>query len=183
MACSTIDIWNSEGEHEFTLDLSNDARVDDVVVLNDQRTIISSSSDRLIRKWDLVTRRCEETFVGHELYNIQLELFPGEKLLASGSWDRSVRVWEIESGRCLGTYPCAKTGIFDIEVSPDGKYIAVGDSSGSVILCEADTGEPLVDFQVNSDTTNVEFALDGSVLFTAHRNGLVRIWSAENQAE
>ena len=78
-----------------------------VIQLADLR-LASSSKDKTIRIWNLISGKCELVLEGHTdyVFNIcQLKatssLTPGN--LASGSFDKSIKIWNLVSGACLMT--------------------------------------------------------------------------------
>jgi WD40 repeat protein len=65
--------------------------------------MISGSSDRTIKIWDVSTGKCLETLQGHSHWVSSLALSQDAKMLISGSWDETIRCWDIPTGQCLQT--------------------------------------------------------------------------------
>ena len=65
-------------------------------------TIASGSLDQSIKIWDLTSKSCTHTLVGHTSSVCALcRVTP--TLLVSGSGDKTVKVWELPSGTCKAT--------------------------------------------------------------------------------
>ena len=65
--------------------------------------LISGSSDRTIKIWDVFTGTYLGTLQGHSHWVASLALSQDAKILISGSWDETIRCWDIPTGQCLQT--------------------------------------------------------------------------------
>lgn len=64
--------------------------------------IISVSTDKTIKIWDINTGTCLKTLEGHNDCVTSVYLVK-DNLIISGSWDYTIKIWNINSGDCLKT--------------------------------------------------------------------------------
>ncbi len=67
--------------------------------------IITGSGDHIIRIWNLVTRVCDSTFIGHKKSITCIHPLSDGRL-ASGSLDGTIKIWNIETCICDFTFNC-----------------------------------------------------------------------------
>ncbi len=79
--------------------------VNNVVFSADGRFLVSSSSDKAIRLWDLYRGTCVRQFLGHEAPVKGIAFVARDTRLVSVAWDKTVRVWDVASGRELDRFP------------------------------------------------------------------------------
>ena len=103
-----ISVWNIDGLCQKNIEGINkqiDGRTNRVKVLRftqDNRFLISGSSDKLIRIWDIGDRNsnCISTLAGHTDSITCIVLHPNGESLASASKDGSIRIWNVKEKRC-----------------------------------------------------------------------------------
>lgn len=74
-----------------------------VDVCNATNVLITASSDRSLRTWDLQTGRRLDTLYGHEGWVHAVAFARGGERAVSGSGDKTVRVWDLNDARGRGT--------------------------------------------------------------------------------
>ena len=65
--------------------------------------LVSASTDKTLKLWDIQTSECLNTFTGHSAPVNGVAFSPNSKFVAScsgvpGYSDNSVRLWDVESG-------------------------------------------------------------------------------------
>ncbi|NJP08683.1 MAG: WD40 repeat domain-containing protein [Leptolyngbyaceae cyanobacterium RU_5_1] len=63
--------------------------------------LVSGSSDRTVKLWNVDTGECLQTLEGHTRRVWSVAFSPDGQILASGSEDETIRLWAIATGRCL----------------------------------------------------------------------------------
>jgi len=70
-------------------------RVHGVAFSPDGRRLVSASSDRTVRVWDVDTGTCEAVLKGHTDEVFAAAFHPDGKRLASAGRDRAVWLWDL----------------------------------------------------------------------------------------
>ncbi len=96
----------------------------------DRRRVVSGSSDRRLRVWDVESGQTLQTLKGHS-GSVRSVAVLDSRRVVSGSSDRTFRVWDVESGKveCLFTLDARGTSM---AVIPDRRVIVAGDQAGRV---------------------------------------------------
>jgi WD40 repeat protein len=74
--------------------------------LNDNRFIISGSSDKTLKLWNLITGKCVRTFQGHINSVTSVDISNDDKFVISaesGDYD-SLKLWNLSTGKCVRNF-------------------------------------------------------------------------------
>ena len=100
----------------------------------DGRLLASAGADRLVKIWNVQTRKHLFTLAGHEGKVLSLDFSADGRLLASSGEDKSVRLWNVQSGRALATL-LGHTGIVRaVRFTDRALLLASGGDDGSIRL-------------------------------------------------
>ena len=80
------------------------AGVSSLALLPDGRHVVSGSSDRTLKLWNLETGEELRTFAGHSDQVNSVAVSSDGKLAVSVSRDRTLKVWELNTGRILANF-------------------------------------------------------------------------------
>ena len=97
--------------------------VTSVAVSSDCRFIVSGSSDKTIKLWNIKERREEFTFIGHTRSVLSVAVSPDSRYIVSGSQDTTVKLWSIQERREKFTFIGHHWGVRSVSVSADSKFI------------------------------------------------------------
>ncbi|ODQ57927.1 hypothetical protein WICANDRAFT_34664 [Wickerhamomyces anomalus NRRL Y-366-8] len=150
----------------------------------DGKFLATGAEDKVIRIWDLSTRRITKYLKGHEQDIYSLDFFPDGNRLVSGSGDRTVRIWDLQSGQCSLTLSI-EDGVTTVAVSPDGKLVAAGSLDRTVRVWDSSTGFLVerLDSENEAGTGHkdsvysVAFTSDGSEVASGSLDRTVKLWS------
>ena len=67
---------------------------------SDGSQIVSGSSDRMVRMWDLSTGSLVRELSGHERGVVSVCVSKDGSKIGSASRDKTVRLWDVHMGRC-----------------------------------------------------------------------------------
>lgn len=75
-----------------------------VSISGDGRTLCTGGEDKLVRVWDVETRRLQASLRGHTSWVLTVSLAHNGVTCASGGGDGTVRVWDaVKGGECVHT--------------------------------------------------------------------------------
>ncbi|MFZ6873254.1 WD40 repeat domain-containing protein [Undibacterium sp. Di27W] len=107
---------------ENLMEAGHFGEITNVIFSQDGRFILSSSTDAMLRYWDVETGVCIRVFQGH-VGSITSLAFSHDGLYAlSGSSDGTARFWNICSGQCLNVFANHTDGVASLDLSPDGRF-------------------------------------------------------------
>lgn len=163
---------------------SGDLYIRLVCFLPDGKFLATGAEDKLIRIWDLSTRRITKYLKGHEQDIYSLDFFPDGRKLISGSGDRTVRIWDLTSGLTQLTLTI-EDGVTTVAVLQDGKWIAAGSLDRTVRVWDAVTGFLIERLDLENENDNghkdsvysVIFTGNGSEIALGSLDTTVKLWS------
>ncbi len=148
------------------------------------KLLATGAEDKLIRIWDLATRRVTRYLRGHEQDIYSLDFFPDGNRIVSGSGDKTVRIWDLETGQCSLTLSI-EDGVTTVAVSPNGELIAAGsldkivrvwDSSNGFLVGRLESDGESGDGHKDS-VYSVSFTANGSEIASGSLDKTVKLWS------
>lgn len=101
------------------------------ISLMGKKLMLSGSFDRSIRKWNLLSRQCEEVIEKHS--SLITMLIPlTDKIFLSSAVDRYIKIWD-ENGKCVKTFTFSNGILVTWGKYEEDKYI-YGDSKGELFM-------------------------------------------------
>lgn len=156
----------------------------------DGKLLATGAEDKLIRIWDLSTKRIIKILRGHEQDIYSLDFFPDGDRLVSGSGDRTVRIWDLRSAQCSLTLSI-EDGVTTVAVSPNGKLIAAGSLDKTVRVWDSSTGFLVERLDSSNESGNghqdsvysVAFSADGNQIASGSLDRTVKLWNLEGKVD
>ncbi|KAI5956091.1 TUP1 [Candida margitis] len=184
------DSSNSETKEEDTPTTNGDLYIRSVCFSPDGKLLATGAEDRLIRIWDLTTKRIIKVLRGHEQDIYSLDFFPDGDRLVSGSGDRSVRIWSLRSSQCSLTLSI-EDGVTTVAVSPDGKLIAAGSLDRTVRVWDSTTGFLVERLDSGNENGNghedsvysVAFSNTGNQIASGSLDRTVKLWNLDGKSD
>jgi WD40 repeat protein len=118
--------------------LKYDRWVGSVNFTSDDRHLITSDRNGVIRVWNIAERTVIAEEQAHEGPCRAVDVAPNGEWLVSGGKDGVIRIWQIPSLQPVVTIGEHQTQVRRLALSPDGKHICAGDESGIVYLWSID---------------------------------------------
>ena len=100
------------------------------VLTPDGNTVVSASSDKTLRVWNLASGECVRTLEGHDYAVGAVVLMPDGNTVVSASGDNTLRVWNVATGSPVAVYPLEASGS-SVAVAFDNRIVA-GTTSGQL---------------------------------------------------
>jgi WD40 repeat protein len=159
------------------------AAVMSVAVTPHDRRIISGSSDKTIKIWDMENGQELQTLKGHTSGITQVLVTSDGSRIISGSEDWTIMIWKLQGGARPITLIGHKGKITCLALSPDGRFLASGSLDGKIKIWDAQSGRlgrTLVGH--GGDVTKVAFSTDGRRLSSSggFLNFKAEIWDFES---
>ncbi|GAA6061678.1 hypothetical protein JCM10212_005970 [Sporobolomyces blumeae] len=163
--------------------------VNDIVLCNYNRTLVSASSDSLVLAWsphssdhhDQVT----PTQVGrHGDYVRCLATARDTHWVASGGFDRKIKLWDIGEGRSspLIDLPSPPASVYSLGTTPSGSLIAAGTPERVVRIWDPRSRRQVS--RLGGHTDNIRAVLisdEGKWVLSASSDSTVKLWSLAAQ--
>jgi WD40 repeat protein len=168
---ATIQIWDTEGNSENTLQGHSDS-VLYLEVSPDGETLASASQDGTINIWNLTYGTLLQTLEGHEASVSEASFTQDGQTLVSTSQDGTARIWDLD-----GVLPVLEGST--VSFSPDGEMVASGNEAGEIKLWTLD-GELIRTFQAHeAEVIKVRFHPDSQLIASIGGDGLVKLWNVD----
>ena len=184
------DSSSPELKEEDAASSNGDLYIRSVCFSPDGKLLATGAEDKLIRIWDLATKRIIKVLRGHEQDIYSLDFFPDGDRLVSGSGDRSVRIWSLRSSQCTLTLSI-EDGVTTVAVSPDGKLIAAGSLDRTVRVWDSTTGFLVERLDSGNESGNghedsvysVAFSNNGNQIASGSLDRTVKLWNLEGKSD
>ncbi|MBD1824182.1 hypothetical protein H6F51_17055 [Cyanobacteria bacterium FACHB-DQ100] len=146
----------------------------------DGRTIVSGSSDKTIRLWNLEGNPIEQPFRGHRDDVWSVAFSPDGQMIVSGSSDKTIRLWDLEGNPIEQPFQGRNGRVWSVAFSPDGQTIVSGSSDKTIRLWDLN-GNPIGQpFQGHRDRVwSVAFSPDGQTIVSGSSDKTIRLWDLE----
>jgi len=113
--------------------------VNSLVFSPDCKYIITGSSDKTVKVWELSTGACIHTLKGHAEVVVSVEVIPDNNFILSGSDDKTIKVWDLSTMTYIRTSNI--NFLYNFVISPNYKYLATYKSDKTIIIYELATEE------------------------------------------
>ncbi|MGH2412165.1 MAG: eIF2A-related protein, partial [Microcystaceae cyanobacterium] len=143
--------------------------------------IISGSSDKTIRLWDIQGNPIGQPLQGHEDRVNTVAFSPDGQLIISGSWDRTVRLWNLQGQPIGQPFQGHEDYVLAVAFSPDGKFIVSGSSDKTIRLWDSQgnpIGQPLRGH--TRSVRSVAFSADGQRIISGGGDKTIRLWDMQS---
>ena len=159
-------------------------RVFAVAVTPDGKQVISASSDKTIKVWNLETGQEMCTLTGHSDSVNAVAVSPDGKQVISASSDKTLKVWNLETGE----HKCTLTGHSDwvnaVAVTPDGKQVISGSKDNTLKVWNLETGEHKCTLTGHNFSVGaVAVTPDGKHVISGSGDSTLKVWNLETGQE
>ncbi|KAF8839968.1 WD40 repeat-like protein [Paxillus ammoniavirescens] len=115
-------------------------RIQQIAYLPGGERIVTCSSDKTVRMWNVETGEQEGTTMEHEDRVYGLAVTRNGKRILSGGEDKRTKVWDVETHELIEEWKNDTGDIWCIAVSPDDQLAASGGEKGEIVIREIQEG-------------------------------------------
>lgn len=105
---------------------------------------------------------------------------PDGKFIYTASFDHTVKIWDRVTGQVLRTFADHKNGVLALAVSKNGQQFATAGLDRQIHLYDVPIREPLANGGLGGDAIGTVVSPDGTLLVTADKGPLLRLWNGTN---
>ncbi len=152
----------------------------------DGQRIVSGSSDKMVRVWDVLSGAELAIMRGHEDYVNSVTFSSDGQHILSGSEDRTVRVWDAERCTALMVLRGHEDAVESATYSLDGQRIISGGGwkDKTVRMWDAQSGAQLAALRGHESVVmSVSYSPDGRRIISGGGDKTVRVWDAQSGAQ
>ncbi len=164
--------------------LGHEGAVNFVTISPDGSRLLSASSDRTARVWDVATARTLTVFSVHENVVYQAAFTGGGQYAVTSSWDEKnpVILWNVETGAVVRTYEGGSA--LGLAVSSDETLLAAGGWEGDIWIWELQTGRLLHHVKGHAEPViGLQFLPGTDTLLSISTGSSVKFWNARTGSD
>ncbi|PPS42700.1 serine/threonine-protein kinase [Chroococcidiopsis sp. TS-821] len=148
-----------------------------VAVKPNSSNILSGSSDRTIKLWDVSNGQLLQTFSRHSGTVWSVAVSPDGQRFASGSGDNTADVWDLTTGKFLRTLAGHSGTVWSTAFSADSTMLATGSDDRTIRLWSMSTGKEIRQLSGHSDAVRaIAFSPDAQYLISGSSDKTIKIW-------
>ena len=148
-----------------------------VAITPDGRTVVSSSLDKTLKIWDLVTGTCRATFEGHANFVLGVAITPDGRTVVSGSGDKTLKIWDLATGNCRATLKVHTDMVRGVAITPNGRTVVSGSGDKTLKIWDLATGNCHATLEGHaSPVLGVAITPDGRTVVSGSSDKTLKVW-------
>ncbi len=145
----------------------------------DGKRIVSASSDKELKIWDVANGRDLLTLRGHSISVETCSFSPDGKSIISGARNGEIKLWDAVSGNELRSFPGHRDGVATCKFSLDGRRVVSSSGDNTLKIWNAETGSELHTLSGHAgEVYSCEFSPDDKLIVSGGGDGGLKLWDA-----
>ena len=175
-----LNSWRAHEDTIFDIDMSFDGK-----------QLVTASGDKLIKVWDLDTRKEIARLEGHTAQVLAVAFNTNATQVASGGADKLLKVWDIETRHTTSSLGKHSYAITAVAWPGEGKVIVATTDAGAAFTyrnLKAHTGKETSESgderklgEAGDAVLCVAAATDAKRIFAGTHDGAVQVWTSEGK--
>ncbi len=168
--------WSAHDDTIFAIDFKRDGS-----------QMVTAGGDKLIKVWDVASRKEVARFEGHSAQVLSVAFNPDATQLVSGGADNELNVWDVLSGEKVNSLGTHAAAVSAVTWPGDGKAIIAAISSGGVLAYTNLKAHAGTERSKGGDEKKIGEAAEAGVcvvstpdaetIFVGGNDGVVHVWS------
>lgn len=178
-------VHNPHNAEEIQMLMSGSARtyVYSVSFSPDKSLLVSASSDKMVRIWDVKNGKPLFSIKAHKQAVNHAEFSPDGKIIVSASSDKTVKLWNVTDGKRVGAFSGHSDGVNWANFSPDGKMVATACQDKLIYIFNVASQSRIKQLAGHAHNVTVaKFSPDGSKIASTSWDRTIKIWDVATGA-
>ncbi|NEO86586.1 MAG: WD40 repeat domain-containing protein [Spirulina sp. SIO3F2] len=174
---------SKNGSHSIASELHENSgkahknRIWELLITSDDQTLISGSSDGLIKYWSLEEGALFKSFEAHKTGVLSLALSPDNQAIASGSTNGLIKIWDFSDAKLRKSWQAHDRNVHDLDIALDNKTILSAGLDGTIRFWDLSTGQLIHTLDVFEDSVfSFDLSPDNRFLAAGSTTGVVKIY-------
>jgi WD40 repeat protein len=168
---------------ELILPIGHIDKINSIAFSNDNKYILSGSSDRTAKIWEVKTGKELKTFSGHSDKITSVCFSPDNRSIFTASSDKTIKQWNYSSGEVIKTFNGHTSGINSIAISNDKKFLVSGSADKTIKIWEIATLKVQTLSGHLSSITSVAISPDSKLIYSGSADKTIKIWDLQSGKE
>ncbi|MBU7586969.1 MAG: serine/threonine protein kinase [Nostoc sp. TH1S01] len=159
---------------------SHSSYVKTLAITPNGQTLLSGSSDKNIKIWNLADGSLIRTISGHRSGVIAVAISPDGQTLVSSSNDQTIKIWNFATGELIHTLYGHEGAVWSIAITPSGQTLVSGSGDKTIKLWNLKTGQLIKTLTSHSSSVmSLAISPDGKTLVSGSNDKTIKIWNLE----
>ena len=183
MADFPVQVWDALTKSDNLVNLEGHTDVvRDISFSSSGDSIATGAEDCTVQLWNATSGQRLYDALQHKAPVLSVRFSPNDVgVVASGSLDNLICLWRANTGECFFKQDAGKP-VMSINFSPKADYIVAGLADGTIQFSLTCPGAHLSALKsTRSLILSVAFSDDGEKIFSAARDGYLRIWDTSTE--
>jgi WD40 repeat protein len=156
--------------------------VNSLAVTPDGRSVVSGSSDKTVKVWDLKTGIEILTFKGHKSSIRAVVATPDEKQVVSVASGDFIRIWNLKDGKETHAFKDTGRDYNCLAITTNGDQVILGSSDGTIQVWDLSSRHLVQSLKGHSESIKaVAVTPDGRRVISASSEGTLEVWNLSDR--